>query len=140
MERHVLYPIRYRWTRSMRPCASISSAMPHRVSDGNGPPDLSRVIPLALLPRARTGATLDPRTNSSWTLQLERSAPKANPRREDTMSTSVPQLHAWSHDYAFQHHDVRAAFDNFTVVTGQLVWPGTPARVTTWGAIKELYR
>jgi hypothetical protein len=32
------------------------------------------------------------------------------------------QLHAWSHDYAFQHHDVRAAFDNFTVMTGQVVW------------------
>jgi hypothetical protein len=32
------------------------------------------------------------------------------------------QLHAWSHDYAFQHQDVRAAFDNFTVTTGQVVW------------------
>jgi hypothetical protein len=50
------------------------------------------------------------------------------------------QLHAWSHDYAFQHQDVRAAFDNFTVVTGQLVWPPTPAKMTTWGSIKGLYR
>jgi len=33
------------------------------------------------------------------------------------------QLHAWSHDYAFQHHDVRATFDNFTVMTGHVVWP-----------------
>jgi len=36
------------------------------------------------------------------------------------------QLHAWSHDYAFQHHDVRAAFDNFTVMTGQVVWIPEP--------------
>jgi hypothetical protein len=50
------------------------------------------------------------------------------------------QLHAWSHDYAFQHQDVRAAFDNFTVVTGQLVWPSTPVKETTWGSIKGLYR
>jgi hypothetical protein len=37
------------------------------------------------------------------------------------------QLHAWSHDYAFQHHDVRAAFDNFTVTTGQIIWVPEPA-------------
>lgn len=37
------------------------------------------------------------------------------------------QLHAWSHDYAFQHNDVRAAFDNFTVMTGQVVWIPEPA-------------
>ncbi|MGD8453889.1 MAG: hypothetical protein PVJ57_18900 [Phycisphaerae bacterium] len=36
------------------------------------------------------------------------------------------QLHAWSHNYAFQHHDVRAAFDNFTVTTGQVVWIPEP--------------
>ncbi len=49
------------------------------------------------------------------------------------------QLHAWSHDYAFRDWDVRAAFDNFTVMTGQLVWPDTPVMETTWGAIKKLY-
>lgn len=37
------------------------------------------------------------------------------------------QLHAWSHDYAFQHHDVRAAFDDFTVTTGQIIWIPEPA-------------
>jgi len=50
------------------------------------------------------------------------------------------QLHAWSHDYAFQHHDVRSAFDNFTIVSGQVLWPETPAEATTWGSLKTLYR
>jgi hypothetical protein len=50
------------------------------------------------------------------------------------------QLHAWSHDWAFQDVDVRAAFDNFRVVTGELIWPTTAMSATTWGAIKQLYR
>jgi hypothetical protein len=50
------------------------------------------------------------------------------------------QLHVWSHDYCFQHHDIRGAFDNFTVVSGELVWPATPTEASTWGAIKGLYR
>jgi hypothetical protein len=50
------------------------------------------------------------------------------------------QLHAWSHDYAFTGSDVRAAFDDFTVMTGELIWPGTPVEETSWGAIKALYR
>lgn len=37
------------------------------------------------------------------------------------------QLHAWSHDYAFQHREVRAAFDNFTVMTGEVIWIPEPA-------------
>lgn len=49
------------------------------------------------------------------------------------------QLHAWSHDYAFRGWDVRAAFDNFTVMTGELHWPETPVRETSWGAVKRLY-
>lgn len=49
------------------------------------------------------------------------------------------QLHAWSHNYAFRDWDVRAAFDNFTVMTGELHWPETPARETSWGAVKRLY-
>lgn len=40
------------------------------------------------------------------------------------------QLHAWSHDYAFQHQDVRAAFDNFTVTTGQIMWIPEPATLS----------
>jgi hypothetical protein len=50
------------------------------------------------------------------------------------------QLHSWSHNYAFQHHDVRAAFDNFKVMSGELIWPAVPADASTWGAIKALYR
>lgn len=50
------------------------------------------------------------------------------------------QLHAWSHDWAFEEVDVRAAFDNFTVVSGQLVWPPTPTKDSTWGSIKETFR
>jgi hypothetical protein len=37
------------------------------------------------------------------------------------------QLHAWSHDYAFEQQEVRAAFDNFTVTKGQVVWVPEPA-------------
>ena len=50
------------------------------------------------------------------------------------------QLHAWSHDYAFQHQVVRSAFDNFTIMSGEIVWPPTPAEVTSWGLIKSPYR
>ena len=50
------------------------------------------------------------------------------------------QLHAWSHDYAFQHQVVRSAFDNFTIMTGEVLWPAMPAEATSWGSIKTLYR
>lgn len=52
-----------------------------------------------------------------------------NAIQTDSASTSDIgiQLHAWSHDYAFQHHDVRAAFDNFTVMTGQVIWVPEPS-------------
>ena len=49
------------------------------------------------------------------------------------------QLHAWSHDYAFKHWNVRAAFDNFTVEYGELVDLPVPTNQTSWGAIKRLY-
>lgn len=49
------------------------------------------------------------------------------------------QLHAWSHDWAFRDADVSAAFDNFTVTSGELVWPPTPTRVSTWGQIKATF-
>lgn len=50
------------------------------------------------------------------------------------------QLHAWSHDYAFQHQVVRSALDNFIVMLGEVLWPATPAGVTSWGLIKGSYR
>lgn len=48
------------------------------------------------------------------------------------------QLHAWSHDYAFRDWDVGAAFDDFTVMTGDLHWPEIPVLQTSWGAVKRL--
>lgn len=50
------------------------------------------------------------------------------------------QLHAWSHDYAFQHQLVLAAFDDFTVMSGEIYWPGTPVKSTSLGSVKQLYR
>ncbi len=50
------------------------------------------------------------------------------------------QLHAWSHDYAFQHQVVRSALDNFSIMSGEILWPVTPARATSWGSIKSLCR
>lgn len=50
------------------------------------------------------------------------------------------QLHAWSHDYAFRDWNVRAALDNFTVVSGTVIWPTTPIQSASWSAIKALYR
>ncbi len=68
-------------------------------------------------------------SGSNWIPILTGSAPIAD--------QSV-QLHIWSHDYAFQHQLVRAAFDNFTVVSGDIVW-GTPATATTWSRVKALF-
>lgn len=49
------------------------------------------------------------------------------------------QLYGVSLDYAFEDVDVRAAFDNFTVVTGELIGPPVATAVTSWGMIKGLY-
>jgi hypothetical protein len=46
---------------------------------------------------------------------------------------------AWS-AYQFMHWDVFAAYDNFVVNSGELVWPGTPVANTTWGSLKALCR
>ena len=46
---------------------------------------------------------------------------------------------AWS-GYQFMHWDVFAAYDNFIVNSGELIWPGSPSEDTTWGSIKALYR
>jgi hypothetical protein len=46
---------------------------------------------------------------------------------------------AWS-AYQFMGWDVFAAFDDFIVNSGELVWPPTPVREITWGCIKALYR
>lgn len=42
--------------------------------------------------------------------------------------------------YQFMHWDVLGAFDNFTVNSGEIIWPCSPAVNTTWGSIKALYR
>jgi hypothetical protein len=49
------------------------------------------------------------------------------------------QLHSWSHDYAFQHQDVRAVFDNLKVESGELIWPATIVKTKSWGAVKAFY-
>jgi hypothetical protein len=49
------------------------------------------------------------------------------------------QLSAFS-AYQFMGWDVRAAFDNFVVNSGELVDDPVPARQTSWGAIKAMYR
>lgn len=49
------------------------------------------------------------------------------------------QLHAWSHDYAFSNWTVRAALDDFIVVSGTLIWPTTAAQTSSWSQIKSLY-
>lgn len=66
-----------------------------------------------------------------WVLVLTDAAPSGD---------ITIQLHSWSHDYAFQNDEVRAAFDNFRVESGELIWPTTTTRTTSWGAIKALYR
>lgn len=70
-------------------------------------------------------------SGGGWTPVLTDAAPT----RDITI-----QLHAWSHDYAFRDIVVCASFDNFTVVSGELVWDPTPIEQTTWGSIKCLFR
>ena len=57
-----------------------------------------------------------------------------------TPTTDVAvKVGAWS-AYQFMHWDVFAAFDNFVVTSGELVWPPIPVRASTWGSVKALYR
>lgn len=51
----------------------------------------------------------------------------------------VIKVAAWS-AYQFMHWDVFSAWDNLVVNSGEVVGLPTPARTTTWGAVKALYR
>jgi len=81
----------------------------------------------------RTGATQTAyyHSDGTWVPILSDDAPPGD---------AFIQLHGWSHDYAFEDHDVRAAFDNFTVMSGEVIWPTTPVRTVSWGAVRALYR
>jgi hypothetical protein len=56
-----------------------------------------------------------------------------------TTTDVAVKVAAWT-GYQFMQWDVFAAFDNFVVNSGELVWPSTPARIMTWGSLKALYR
>jgi hypothetical protein len=80
----------------------------------------------------RTGSTQTGyyRQGNSWVMICSGPAPAGD--------VSL-QLSAFS-AYQFMGWNVRAAFDNFVVNSGELVDDPVPARQTSWGAIKALYR
>jgi len=98
--------------------------------------------PIVLVPTTDTTGSLRLVRSGSTQTGYYRAGGMWIPVHTDTAPTQdiTIQLHAWSHDYAFADEDVRAAFDDFVVMTGQLVWPPVSRRSTTWGAVRSLFR